>query len=230
MPLRGLYLEEAIHRERRRERAFIYTNFISSLDGRIAVGTDGSHPSGVPAALANARDWRLYQELTIQADVIITSGRYLREFASGDAGPVFTFDRDPDLADLREWRSTAGLAEEPALAVVSRQLDFDWKAARRQSPAVIGIGSSDADAAVVSRLENEGIAVVLGSSRSGVDRKRDRRRPCGTRAPHRILIGRAAYRPPVVRRQRSRSVIRHLRDHDPRRPIVRHPQRRRRPR
>ena len=35
-------------------------------------------------------------------------------------------------------------------------------------PAVIGIGSSDADAAVVSRLENEGIAVVLGSSRSGV--------------------------------------------------------------
>ncbi len=168
MPLRGLYLEEAIHRERRRERAFIYTNFISSLDGRIAVGTDGSHPSGVPAALANARDWRLYQELTIQADVIITSGRYLREFASGDAGPVFTFDRDPDLADLREWRSTAGLAEEPALAVVSRQLDFDWKAARRQSPAVIGIGSSDADAAVVSRLENEGIAVVLGSSRSGV--------------------------------------------------------------
>jgi len=140
LPLQGLYLDEAINRERRRERAFIYTNFISSLDGRIAIGTEGSHPTGLPAALANARDWRLYQELAIQGDVIITSGRYLREFASGDAGPIFTFDIDPDLADLRGWRSTAGLAETPPLAVVSRRLDFDWKAARRQSPTVIGIG------------------------------------------------------------------------------------------
>jgi riboflavin biosynthesis pyrimidine reductase len=77
----------------------------------------------VPPATANPRDWRLYQELAAQADVILSSGRYLREWAKGRAQEILQVD-DPRLADLRAWRVQKGLPPQADIAVVSASLDF----------------------------------------------------------------------------------------------------------
>ncbi|HSH05252.1 MAG TPA: dihydrofolate reductase family protein [Anaerolineae bacterium] len=102
---------------------FIYANFITSLDGRIAI----PHPSRpgltIPATITNDRDWRLYQELTAQADLVISTGRYLRDWADGRAQEILQTD-DPRFADLRQWRQDHNLPPYPDIAIISASLDF----------------------------------------------------------------------------------------------------------
>jgi hypothetical protein len=106
IPLKGLYLHENLQAESEKlGRAFVYSNFIVSLDGRIAI----PHPSGsgmtVPKQTANDRDWRLFQELAVQADILITSGRYLRDYAEGRAQEILRVYEDPAFADLSQiWQ------------------------------------------------------------------------------------------------------------------------------
>ncbi|MBK1734773.1 hypothetical protein CKO15_05610 [Halorhodospira abdelmalekii] len=116
-PLCGLYLgaiRSAVHAP---VVTTLYTNFIASLDGRISL-EPVSGGCRVPASITNPRDWRLFQELAAQADCLITTGRYLREWASGCAQAPLPLDSDryPDLA---QWRQQAGLPPQPDVAVVS---------------------------------------------------------------------------------------------------------------
>lgn len=125
VPLKGVYLEEDLQAQSEKlGKALVYSNFITSLDGRIAI----PHPSGtgmtVPDQIANDRDWRLFQELAVQADIIITSGRYLRDYAEGRAQEILRVYEDPAFADLREWREQQDMPPFPDLAVISGSLDF----------------------------------------------------------------------------------------------------------
>ncbi|HEX6384940.1 MAG TPA: dihydrofolate reductase family protein [Anaerolineae bacterium] len=124
-PLRGLYLAHDLREYGAMTgRPFVYSNFVTSLDGRIAV----PHPTRpglmVPKETANERDWRLFQELAVQADMIITSGRYLRDYADGRAQEILNVYEDPQFADLGEWRIAHGLSPQPDLAVISGSLRF----------------------------------------------------------------------------------------------------------
>lgn len=169
VPLKGLYLGEALHERRAPGRTLIYGNFVTSLDGRISVGADGGGPvKGVPTELANRRDWRLYQELAVQADVIVTTGRYVRDRAKGEAGPILAIEDDPAMSDLVGWRERNGLASLPAIAVVSRSLDFDEGEAATIAGDVIAIGSAAVTPGRVAQLEDRGISTVLGRSAGGV--------------------------------------------------------------
>jgi len=66
----------------------------TQLDGRIAVPHPTRPGLTVPETIANDRDWRLFQELAAQADLIISSGRYLRDWADGRAQEILRVD-DP---------------------------------------------------------------------------------------------------------------------------------------
>jgi len=107
-PLHGLYLDQDL-RQTAGADGFVYTNFISSLDGRIAMPGPNDRPR-VPPAIANAKDWRLFQELAAQADVLLTSGRYLREYHPTNSQDVLAPYADPALRDLEQWRLARGLA------------------------------------------------------------------------------------------------------------------------
>ena len=120
--LRGLYLAEDL-RSASLPEPFVYGNYITSLDGRIALGAADTGP-GVPDATANARDWRLFQELAVQADVLLASGSYFRRRARGSAQEILTIETSPETDDLREWRASRGLPHWPDVAVVSQSLDF----------------------------------------------------------------------------------------------------------
>lgn len=124
LPLHNLYLSHDLRRlGTATGQSFVYANFVSSLDGRIAVSYSGSQDLSVPKNVANERDWRLFQELAAQSDLIISSGRYLRDWAAGNAQEILQID-DPRYADLRQWRTDNGLPPHPDIAILSNSLEF----------------------------------------------------------------------------------------------------------
>lgn len=120
LPLDNLYL--ANHPDR--ARPFVYTNFITSLDGRIAIEHPVTGKRGVPEFISNARDWRLYQELAARADVLLVSARYIRELARGEAQDSLPVSQAPEFRDLRDWRLRQGLSAQPAVVILSASLDL----------------------------------------------------------------------------------------------------------
>ena len=59
------------------------------LDGRISLPSARTGKFSVPAAIRNARDWRLFQELAACADALVTSGRYVRDLPHGVSARSF---------------------------------------------------------------------------------------------------------------------------------------------
>lgn len=123
-PLQGTYLAHDLRgRAGTNQGPYIYANFVSSLDGRIAIERPRGKGMMVPPNTANERDWRLYQELAAQADLILSTGRYLRDWGEGRAQEILQTD-DPKFADLRAWRLARGLKPHPDIAIISSTLDF----------------------------------------------------------------------------------------------------------
>jgi riboflavin biosynthesis pyrimidine reductase len=164
--LKGLYLSHQVRQcSPKNGKTFVYANFISSVDGRIAV----PHPTRVglkvPKNTANERDWRLFQELAAQADIIISSGRYLRDWAEGRAQEILQVD-DPRFADLRDWRKSQGLPAQPDIAIVSGSLQFPipdvLKASGRK---VIVFTTANPDPVRVAEIESKlGQVIIAGSN------------------------------------------------------------------
>jgi riboflavin biosynthesis pyrimidine reductase len=124
LPLNNLYLSHDIRQlAAAADRPFVYANFVTSLDGRIAISREDDRQMIIPKNVANERDWRLFQELAAQADLIISSGRYLRDWAAGKAQEILQVD-DPRFADLRRWREQHGLPPHPDIAILSQSLTF----------------------------------------------------------------------------------------------------------
>ncbi len=123
VPHRGLYLERPMV-PAGHTGLFVYTNFVASLDGRIAVVDPHSGRETIPRTIANRRDWRLFQELAAHADVLITSGRYLREFAAGTAQDVLPVSGAEAFTHIREWRERHARSPQPDVAVLSASLSF----------------------------------------------------------------------------------------------------------
>ena len=122
--LQGLYLGQIPDAGHAGREPFIYSNFISSLDGRIALPGPGRNTHQVPPAIANPRDWRLFQELAAQADLLITSARYFRQSSDQEAQAELPVGRSREFEDLRSWRIEQGLAPQPDVAVFSASLDI----------------------------------------------------------------------------------------------------------
>ncbi|VAW76088.1 2,5-diamino-6-ribosylamino-pyrimidinone 5-phosphate reductase homolog [hydrothermal vent metagenome] len=124
-PLKNLYLNQLANLPKKLAgQPFIYSNFIASLDGRIALPGSGRKTLQVPSAIANARDWRLFQELAAQADLLITTARFFRQADSQEAQAGLPVGRSSDFADLRDWRVKQGLKPQPDIAIFSASLDI----------------------------------------------------------------------------------------------------------
>jgi len=159
-PLKGLYLGLDLHRRAAEGALLIYANFISSLDGRISL-PDSYGEQGVPSSLANKRDWRLYQELAAQADVMLTSARYFRQLAKGNAQDLLPVGSEPAYADLAVWRLEHGLTSQPDVAILSRSLDIPNEALEKvRDRRVIVLTGVDAPQDRVGELVAQGVEVL----------------------------------------------------------------------
>lgn len=123
-PLHGTYLSQGLRQLGTPEAPFVYANFVSSLDGRIAVVDASTGESHVVEELTSGHDWRLFQELQAQADCMVTHGAYLRALAEGKFDDILQVGIARQALDIGEWRREHGLTRQPAIAIVSRTLDF----------------------------------------------------------------------------------------------------------
>lgn len=167
LPFPGAYLAHNLRQaERQPDRPFVYANFVVSLDGRIAVPAADGEGMTVPKQTANDRDWRLFQELAAQADLIISSGRYLREWAQGKAQEILQVD-DPRFVDLRAWREERGLKPQPDIAIISNSLDFPIPPVLTEGGReVVVFTGGDPDPARVAQIEAQaGRVYVVGEEK-----------------------------------------------------------------
>ena len=168
--LEGLYLEHPLDHGDGSGRPFVYTNFISSLDGRIAVEDPRHGGHSVPGTIINDRDWRLFQELAARADALLVSARFLRDLATGKAQDVLPVSRDPAYKDLHEWRARQGLPPQPAVVVLTRSLDPSLAALCEgyDRPVYFAVGA-EVDRAELARVEAAGVRVITAGSGENVE-------------------------------------------------------------
>lgn len=167
VPLIGAYLAHHLRQNAEETgRPYIYANFVVSIDGRIAIQAQEGMGMMVPRATANERDWRLYQELAAQADIILSSGRYLREWAAGRAQEILQVN-DPRFVDLRQWREENGLAPLPDIAILSNSLNFPIPpvlTAGGRKVVIVTAGKPDPE--VVKKIESHEARVVVAGEKS----------------------------------------------------------------
>lgn len=108
-------------------------NFVTSLDGAVAVG-------GVSKGLSTPDDQRVFRMLRLLSDVVLVGAGTLR---IEDYNPLELRPED------RAWRHARGLPENPLLAVVSGRLDLrpDLRALERAPvrPLILAPPSAPAD-------------------------------------------------------------------------------------
>ena len=159
--LEGLYLDEHLPSPATGTQALVYANFVTSLDGRIALA-DAGGTSRVPEGLTNPRDWRLFQELQAHADCLVTHGGYLRALASGRLGNVMQVGFGDGSDEIARWRAKQGMTAQPAVAILSSSLDMpipDSLAAHGQPVHVLTTAAAGRDR--LSMLEETGFDVVV---------------------------------------------------------------------
>ncbi|MGB5306336.1 MAG: dihydrofolate reductase family protein [Gammaproteobacteria bacterium] len=172
--LDGLYLEHRLHKRGQAGEPFLYSNFVTSLDGRIAVAAAGRATHTVPDAIANPRDWRLYQELAGQADILITSGRFFRQSVAGEAQDWLPVSTASAYSDIHAWRKAQGLTRQPDIAIMSGSLDLPLASLQPyqdQQRRIFAVTGAQADAKRCAALENAGITVIHAGRGNQVDGK-----------------------------------------------------------
>ncbi|MGH8477172.1 MAG: RibD family protein [Methylococcales bacterium] len=160
--LEGLYLDHAIHRLGSPESPFVYANFLSSLDGRIALIDPESGASFLPKTLTNRNDFRLFLELHAQADCLITHGAYLRSLREGKLGNILQVGTGEEGSDLLEWRKEQGLEPQPAIVIASASLDFEVPGSIEEHGQECYIATGqDADPVRIRHWRERGYVVIL---------------------------------------------------------------------
>ena len=160
--LLGLYLQENLPAPMSAGAApFVYANFVTSLDGRIAV-TGGDGVSRLPQGLSNPRDWRLFQELQAHADCLVTHGGYLRALSSGVLGNILQSGAGSGVEDIAHWRASQSMDRQPGVAIVSASLNLDLPpslAQHRQPVHVLTTAAAPRER--IAALRSAGCEVVV---------------------------------------------------------------------
>ena len=125
-PLHGLYLRREFHADANSQRPFVYANFLSSLDGRIAWRDSQREQYQLPESIKSDEDFRLFLELYAHADCIVTHGGYMRSLAAGTLGNVLQVPQLSWTEDIHVWRREHGLKLAPDVVIISSSLDFPW--------------------------------------------------------------------------------------------------------
>jgi riboflavin biosynthesis pyrimidine reductase len=173
VPLQGLYLSQFFAPPAERSKSFVYANYIASLDGRISLPDPQKLRRAVPRAIANARDWRLFQELAAGADALLVSGRYVRELEHGVAARSFPVSDKSEYADLLRWRRARRLTPQPAIVIVSASLDLPSLGALAQSGRQVYLATGDAvDARKIASVTSQGVRVLRVGGGTRVEGRR----------------------------------------------------------
>ncbi|HEY4037906.1 MAG TPA: dihydrofolate reductase family protein [Burkholderiaceae bacterium] len=165
--LRGLYLAHGLHQLGLPGRPFVYGDFVTSLDGRIALRDPISGDSRLAPELTSQSDLRLLLELHAQADCLVTNSGYLRAIAEKRLDDILQVGTVPGHQDLAGWRQAHGLPPQPAICVASASLNFPIPDSVRKHQQQIFIATArHTDAARLSQLERQSSGVITAGDGS----------------------------------------------------------------
>jgi len=154
----GLYLAHQVHRLGTIESPFVYANFLSSLDGRIALEDVTRSTTYIPKHLTTDADFRLFMELHAQADCLITHGGYMRALSEGRLGNILQI-RDKDLV---EWRHSNDLKAQPAVIIASASLNFPMHTSLHEHAQTVYIATGrNADPDRIRYWQNLGYLILI---------------------------------------------------------------------
>ncbi len=169
VPLRGLYLGLNLHKVGTPEKPFVYANFLSSLDGRIALEDEGGE-TYLPKSLTTPDDFRLFLELEAQADCLITHGGYLRSLRAGRLGNILQIGQREESKDLARWRLEHGLKPQPAIVVASASLNFPMPDSLREHCQTCYIATGKhADPARLEHWRSLGYEIIIAGENRRVE-------------------------------------------------------------
>lgn len=158
LSLKGLYLEHRLHELGAPGTPYVYANFLSSLDGRIALEDVEDGSTYIPKHLTTDSDFRLFMELHAQADCLITHGGYMRALSEGRLGNILQVKDD----GLIEWRRNNGLKAQPDILIASASLDFPLHYSLRDHGQKVYIATGrDADRERVDAWRKRGYKVLF---------------------------------------------------------------------
>ena len=159
--LQGLYLQLGLHHQGSTVAPFVYANFLTSLDGRIALNDDQGE-SYLPKSLTTPHDFRLFLELQCQADCLITHGGYLRSLAKGRLGNILQIGQHELGRDLLDWRLGQGLPPQPATVIASASLDFPMPSSILENNQACYIATgANADPTRIEYWRKQGYKVIF---------------------------------------------------------------------
>ncbi|MCK9395349.1 MAG: dihydrofolate reductase family protein [Methylobacter sp.] len=155
--IKGLYLAHQLHKQGTIGSPFVYANFLSSLDGRIAL-EDAVQGTYIPKHITTVSDFGLFMELHAQADCLITHGGYMRALGEKRLGNILQVRND----DLVEWRRNNGLKPQPAVIIASASLDFPLHNSLHEQAQTVYIATgSNADPERIRYWQDLGVPVLF---------------------------------------------------------------------
>ncbi len=166
-PLKGLYLRHARLAANKNQRPIVYANFLTSLDGRIAISKGSDEDFELPAELKSAEDFTLLMELYAHADCIITHSGYMRSLAAGALGNVLQIPETAEFQYLHDWRAQMGLKNQPDVVILSGSGEFPWHDSLDQYDQQVHIiTGAEASTEAISQWQSRGHTVhAMGGQR-----------------------------------------------------------------
>lgn len=150
-------------------KPLVVANFLSSLDGRIAI-QQAESAMQLPKHLSSKEDFRLFLELYAQADCIITHSGYLRALNENKLGNILQLPDGPEFNDLRDWRVKNGLKTNPDIVVASSSLDFPLHASLETSEQKVYLATgADTETSKQSSWREKGLEILVTGKSKYVD-------------------------------------------------------------
>ncbi len=150
----------------------VTANFLSSLDGRIAVSPDTETKAHLPKHLTSDEDFRLFLELHAQADCLITHAGYMRALADHSLGNILQLPSTRESEDLTNWRTLQGLSAQPAVVIASSSLDFPMHPSLKENNQQVFIATGQqADVNKIKTWQSEGYEVLIAGKQDLVEGK-----------------------------------------------------------
>ncbi len=170
--LKNLYLYKHGWYSSKSEQPIVTANFLSSLDGRIAISSDDNLIAELPKSLTSAEDFRLFLELHAQADCLITHGGYMRSLSENKLGNILQLPKEKDCEDLYNWRALQGLSPHPSLVIASASLDFPMHPSLTDHAQQVYIATgANADEAKIKHWRDQGFEVLITGKSNAVEGK-----------------------------------------------------------
>jgi riboflavin biosynthesis pyrimidine reductase len=170
--LKNLYLYKHGWYSANTEQPIVVANFLSSLDGRIAISPTANAHAELPKSLTSQEDFRLFLELHAQAECLITHGGYMRALAQHKLGNILQLPSNRDCEDLYNWRELQGLSPYPTIVIASSSLDFPMHPSLIEHKQQVYIATGQkTDTDKIKKWQDEGFEVLLAGTSKSVEGK-----------------------------------------------------------